>query len=257
MKNSTLLTNLFNSYGHYLAPRSAGIKKLDFDKILATVFSPGPFYHYILDSPTLTFESASESTKQMMGICIVDQPLEVLINLIHPDDFGYMLKCEEYVANFLTTQVTPDKVTHYKISYCLREKVKDGSYRLFMMQNLAVQTTDTGSLLKVLGIHTDISHITNTNNYKLSLTGLNGEPSYLGIDIMNEANVSEFNSNPFTKREIEVIKLLTQGYTAKEMSDMLNISKETIISHKKNAMSKSSSKNSNQLIAYCISRGLI
>lgn len=249
---------MFYNYGSYLANKSTSLRKLHVEEMVATIFSPGPFYYYILDSPTLTFENPSPSVMDIMGISIENEFLKVLMDRVHPDDIDFVLKCEAYVADFLMNKVSPDKIPYYKISYCIREMVKDGTYRLFMMQNITVSCTPEGALLKVLGVHTDLSHIMDTNNYKLSLTGLNGEPSYLGIDILGETETSDpLAENPLTHREIDVVRLVIKGYTAKQIAEILHLSEETIKTHKRNALKKTGSKNSNELIGFCIRGGLV
>jgi len=257
MKIREEIANVYSIYDKYLAKKSEPTLSVDIPRLLSNFFCPGPHYYYVIDSPTLIIESASESALEILGNPLVNESLMVIVDHIHPDDIAFMLKCEEYVADFLQNKIAPEKITHYKISYCLREKTRDGSYKLFLMQNITLKTNPEGSLLKVLGIHSDISHITQTNNYTLSLIGLNGEPSFSGIDVLGTLPSPQSTPNPFTIREIEVIRLLMQGYISKEIAAILNISQETTNSHKKNALKKSNSKNSVQLVAYAIKNGLI
>lgn len=252
------LKQLYSSFDQYLAEKSSPLSDLNIDELVSQVLLPGPFYHYILDSPTLTFDKCSASTQEILGTSLENKSLEVLFERVHPEDIPFVLSCEKYVADFISNKISPDKVTSYKFSYAFRVKGLNGTYRQFLVQNLTVKSTPNGSLLKVLGIHCDISHITNSNNYKLSITGINGEPSYLGINI-NSADASESpaTNNPFTIREMDVIRLLLQGYISKEIAEMLNISKETVDSHKKNALRKTKLKNSVQLATYCLQNSLI
>jgi DNA-binding CsgD family transcriptional regulator/PAS domain-containing protein len=252
------LKNVYQTQEGYLATSSAKIQKLNFDYLLAQFFCPSPFFYYILDSPTLTFDYCSESMSKMLGQQFDGESLNAFIEKMHPDDFEFVLKCEDYVANFLNNEVSHDKIIKYKISYCVRLKGKEGKYRLFLIQNIAIQTAEDGALLKVMGIHSDISHITETNNYKLSLTGLDDEPSFLGIDLDVTQNIEvKASANPFSKRELQIIKLLGEGLTASHIADKLHISEETVKTHKKNALKKSSSQNATSLVAYCIRQGLI
>lgn len=253
-----VLNEIYKSHENYLARQSGPPQKLNFEEILGFFFCAGPFYYYILDSPTLTFESVSRDAEKVLGINIKSKPIQVLLENVHPDDMNFLLKCENFVAEFLTTKVTPDKIVKYKISYCIRERVSDGSYRLFLMQSITLASTPEGALLKVLGVHTDISHITTQNNCKISLIGLDGEPSYVGLDLLDRDSADFWKTESIlSKRELEVIQLLADGFTAKEIAHSLSVSVETIISHKRNAMAKSDCKNSNQLVAFCIRNGLI
>lgn len=252
------LKNVYQTQEGYLAASSNKVQKLNFDYLLAQFFCPGPFFYYILDSPTLTFDYCSQSMSEMLGQEFMGESLNSLVERMHPEDFEFVLKCEDYVANFLLNAVSKDKIIKYKISYCVRLKGKDDRYRLFLIQNIAVQTAEDGALLKVMGIHSDISHITETNNYKLSLTGLDGESSFLGIDLEEARNIEvKVSANPFSKRELQIIKLLGEGLTASHIADKLHISEETVKTHKKNALKKSSSQNATSLVAYCIREGLI
>jgi DNA-binding CsgD family transcriptional regulator len=258
MNRFNILREVFSSQENYLALSSSKAQKLDFDTLIAQFFCPGPFFYYLLDSPSLTFDHCSSTMKNLLGEGEAGDSLNVLINRVHPDDFDYMLKCENYVADFLKNKVSTLKMIKYKISYCVRLETIDGSYSLFLIQNIATQITDDGALLKVMGIHSDINHITDKNNYRLSLTGLDGEPSYLGIDL-NETYHTEISEgyNLFSERELQVIRLIGEGLTASKIAEELYITEETVKSHKKNALKKSNCKNSTALVAFCVREGLI
>lgn len=60
-----------------------------------------------------------------------------------------------------------------------------------------------------------------------------------------------------TEREIEVLRLLAQQYTTKEIAEALFLSTKTIESHKSNLLLKTGAKNSAGLIIYAIQNGLI
>lgn len=60
-----------------------------------------------------------------------------------------------------------------------------------------------------------------------------------------------------TKREREILKLLAEGGTAKEIACDLNLSIKTIESHKFNLMRKLDIHNKTQLIHYALRKGII
>ncbi len=250
------LRELYNRHSGYLAPISQGSSSIKIEEIIASFFCPGPFYYTILDSPSLIFDSCSNRILNILGKDLTGLPVEEMLTFFHPDDMPFVVKCEEKAARFLTGLATPDDVLNYKITYCYRGRLPNGEYALFSIQNNAVAVNSGGSLLKVLGVHTNISHITNINNHKISFIGLNGRESYLGLGV--ETNIR--NSSPikiFTKRELEVIRLLGEGLTALQIAEKLFVSAETIISHKKNAMTRNNCKNSNQLVALAIKEGVV
>jgi hypothetical protein len=175
--------------------------------LLNDFFCPGPFYYYVIDSPTLTFDYVSSSVRNIFGVEPYAFTLPGMLEGFHPDDVHFVARCEDIVADFIRNKIAPEQITNYKISYSVREKIASGEYRLFLLQTVTLRTTPEGSLLKVFGLHTDISHITSRNNYKLSLIGLNGQPSYLAMDVMDMEMVHYKETfNPLTKRELQIIK---------------------------------------------------
>ncbi|RYG99388.1 MAG: LuxR family transcriptional regulator, partial [Alphaproteobacteria bacterium] len=88
---------------------------------------------------------------------------------------------------------------------------------------------------------------------KLSLIGLDGEPSFLNIPL--ESNTEE--SLRFSAKEIEVIKLLGDGFDSDDIAGMMFISPHTVKKHRKNILNKSNSRNVAQLIKMCVMQGLV
>ena len=60
-----------------------------------------------------------------------------------------------------------------------------------------------------------------------------------------------------TRREREVLKLIGEGYTSKEMADILCISAKTVEKHRSNLMNKLDLHNAAALTAYAIEKGLV
>lgn len=262
--NHEVVVDIWKSHSNYLGKRSVELTAFNVVDYMANLFCPGPYYYYILDSPTLTLDHISGSVQTLLGIEPTDFSLDRFIDSIHPDDLDFFMRCEDVVAHFLKNCISPDKMVNYKINYSLRERVANGTYRLFLMQTLTLKTTEDGALLKVFGTHTDINHITSTNNHKLSLIGLNGEPSFLEIDVFDEPIFENFvpfdyeaQSPSFTKRELDVIKLLARGLSTEEISNELNISIQTVFTHRKNILRKSKAKNTSELVAECVRKGYI
>ncbi len=61
----------------------------------------------------------------------------------------------------------------------------------------------------------------------------------------------------FTQREIEIIKLLADGFTNKEIGDKLFISHRTVDTHRTNIMKKVGVNNVAGLISFAIKNGLV
>jgi DNA-binding NarL/FixJ family response regulator len=76
----------------------------------------------------------------------------------------------------------------------------------------------------------------------------------------NQRQIGDYTKNEFyglSDREMEVIKLVVSGFTAIEIADKLNVSKNTIHKHKNNILQKLNLKNSAELVRFAFIEGLI
>lgn len=261
-KAQSLVVKIWESHKNYLGDSSVALGDHQVLSRLAGLMLPGPHFYYIIDSPTLTFDMSSESVQDLLGIPNEEFSLEKLISLIHPDDMEFFLRCEDVVAYFLRNVVPPDKVTRYKITYCLRERNSLGEYNLYLLQTMTLHTTPEGSLLKVLGTHTQIDHIASLNNHRLSLIGLDGEPSWLGLDVFSPDLFDNFNPYPlptpkpmYSRKELAVLRLLAEGLDSQQIASELCISLHTLYTHRKNILAKGAGKSITEIVVDCIRKG--
>ncbi|MCB2196497.1 MAG: response regulator transcription factor [Bacteroidetes bacterium] len=70
-------------------------------------------------------------------------------------------------------------------------------------------------------------------------------------------NQNEIEELQITKRELEVLQLVSTGLSNQEIADKLFISKRTVDGHKNSLIVKSGSKNMVDLLMYSIKKGLI
>jgi DNA-binding NarL/FixJ family response regulator len=89
---------------------------------------------------------------------------------------------------------------------------------------------------------------------------LNGSQLYLGKGVkeLMKGNPTENGDLPMiTKRESEILKLISDGMTNQEIADKLFISTFTVDSHRKNLLLKFNAKNTATLIKIVVSKGII
>ncbi len=113
----------------------------------------------------------------------------------------------------------------------------NGQYIRLLHQVISLNHSDSGYPLHALGVHTDITHIKSEGTPKLSFIGLNGAPSHYDYGAFDENSLSE--KPGFTKREIEVIRYISQGLKSAEIALQLHISEHTVNNHRKNIIKKS------------------
>lgn len=79
------------------------------------------------------------------------------------------------------------------------------------------------------------------------------------VEISSSETIDEYPTMlvVVSKREVEVLQLISQGLTVKEIANALYLSTHTIISHKKNLIDKFDARNSIDLIVRAIKMNVI
>jgi DNA-binding NarL/FixJ family response regulator len=62
---------------------------------------------------------------------------------------------------------------------------------------------------------------------------------------------------PLTPRETDILRLVAQGFIAKEIAEILNLSTHTIYTHRKNILKKLNIHSSSELLLYALNNGLV
>jgi DNA-binding CsgD family transcriptional regulator len=229
------------------------IPQFNFDEIISSLISVGPFYFYIIDFCDMSMSNVSPSITDIHGFDPETVTFDDILNTIHPDDMEFVAKAEATYFEFLHNKIGKEKVLNYKANYSFRSRMKNGEYCMLNHQSIILTIDDDCRVGKSLNIHTNIDHLTKTNSNTISLIGLNNEPSYTNIGVV--LDLKDIAS--FSKRETEIIKLISEGYSNKTIATVLDISENTVKTHRKNINHKAGSKNSVELVLKCLLQGLI
>ena len=95
------------------------------------------------------------------------------------------------------------------------------------------------------------------------LCSARGEKFFCGkiLDILNasEGNKTQHGCEPVTisERELEILQLVAQGLTTKQIAEMVHLSFHTVMTHRKNMMGKLGINNTAGLIIYAVRENLI
>ncbi|TLM79128.1 LuxR C-terminal-related transcriptional regulator [Microbulbifer harenosus] len=253
-----LIHRAWRNVPDFFARQDISLPHKEIDEFIANTFSTGAAYYYVLDflnirKPMLV----SNSVERILGLDPTATTIQSIIERGHPEDLPFAARAEETALRILNNQIGREQVRNYKISYCGRLRTRDGSYRMFNHQALVLATDEANRVAKVLSIHTDISHITNRNNYKLSLLHLFGGESFLNIDVFDENNQVVGAPSLFSGREIQIVRMLAEGKTSVEMAEILGISQHTVKNHRKNILKKAGCKTTGQLVSKVLAEGLV
>ncbi|WP_276089272.1 LuxR C-terminal-related transcriptional regulator [Pedobacter sp. JY14-1] len=240
----------------FLATTEVALPPMEISGLLATFFCPGPFYYYIVDFYDRSISLMSEQAHALMGLDPKATTFDDIISRVHREDMDFVVRAEAALHD-LVKDIGWEKVKNYKMGYSFRMRDATGSYKLFHHQALALTTDSNGGAGKVLNVHTMIDHIAATNSNKATLTGVGAETGFYILDIGPAANIADEPSLPFTKRERQIICLISAGLTSETIAEQLFISVYTVKQHRKNILKKAGVNTSAELVSLCLKKGLI
>lgn len=138
---------------------------------------------------------------------------------------------------------------HILIIATSEEQEKSGSF----MRQILTSTQNIHFI--TLQLHPDLVYSNQTINLFDTPTLI----CYKVNEILNSflSDQSKDTDTELTKREIEVLQLLTKGYSNKEIADQLFVSTHTVISHRKNISEKTGIKSASGLTMYAILKKII
>ena len=130
---------------------------------------------------------------------------------------------------------------------------KNGESRRIMTAIKPLRWNETGGLVIAGGFFTDITHW-KTDGQPLVTINCQG-------DILEkfEADTSMFKEgvSEFTQRELEILQMVSKGYSMEEVVKETGLSKATIYTHRRNILSKSELPSIHQLVRHLQTLGVV
>lgn len=252
-------TKIWKAFSKEVVPMQPEYNNIEVKDLIGNLFCPGPWYSYRFEINEGIFGYMHPNAKEFYGKNERDIVIEDLIERIHPEDHTFFLNCESIVADFLTTKIDPIDIFKYKFVYSYRFRTPNGQYRHLLHQCIAFARGEKGNMISSLGVHSFIDHLSPKSNYKLSIIG-DGCPSYFGINVLHTDHTDSKlipMDNPFSRREVDVIRLISSGLSSKEIATSLFISVATARTHRQNIMEKANCRNTAELVAKCFQMGIL
>lgn len=193
-------------------------------------------YIFIFDCLLNTILYVNSSYETITEFSVNDFDINFMIANIHPEDLEYFLKCEEKNLKF-TNELLFAEHFKYTLSYSYRIKTKDDSYIRIKQECQALEVNNSGHLTKTLVTHTHIK-----DEYYATKDDRRIFDKSIG------AYVDETNTYNLSKRELEVLNLIKQGKNSQQVAEELFLSKNTILTHRKNILNKTKSSSFIELI---------
>jgi DNA-binding CsgD family transcriptional regulator len=180
---------------------------------------------------------------------LMTQGPRALFEIMHPHDIPSVLETLQRGNEFILGLPAPEK-KGYKIVYDFRLRSVKGGYVRFIQQLLPLELDAKGNVWLMLMLN-DIAPD----------RGEGAKPQRKVMNIRTGKEhvftQEESGSGMLTKREIEILGMLSKGMASKQVADELFLSVNTVNNHRRNILEKTNTENTAEAVRYAISLGLV
>ena len=195
----------------------------------------------------------SSSLQRLLGYApetFLTGGIEFPRRLLHPADAGNLGKLQDRVVAFLRT-VPPLQRVGYQCNYDYRLRKSDGTYVRLLEQSTVLHTDARGEITYLAAVCTDITHWKKNEVLTASVISPNGDTCL----VCTSADGAFTRQNALSKREKEILGLVGENYTSREIAERLFISLHTVNTHRRNLVRKTSAKTGSGLVRYALING--
>lgn len=223
-------------------------------------FAVGRYFWFILDFVSIKHFFAGGDVETLTPF--KKDEFETMSNLklheaTHSNDLRQVLAFSKIWME-LNCQYVENFERNLNMSMFFRMMDKNKKYYWIMVQYADVIADRSGKPAFGLALVTDISHIKKEGVPMMNIVNTKTQTcQQFYCTESGELNQEEFTVPQFTKREKEVLTLLTRGYGSKQIADQHCVSVKTVDNHRQNMLHKTGSKSSSELVSLGIRLGIV
>jgi len=221
-----------------------------------SLFAGGKMFYGVMDYVTAEFNFVSSNAASILAVPADQVTASVWLQRWHPEDFELIQMSQRCQARFMADFVDSTEIMNYKMCQKYRLRQEDGSYRQFLNQITPLSISDRDELQRALLVQTDITHLGQSINHRLSFIHMYGGPSFYSDDF--ECFVEEGTEElTLSERERNILRLIAMGKRSQEIADELYISRHTVDTHRRNILTKTECGNMSEVVCSSIRNGWI
>jgi DNA-binding CsgD family transcriptional regulator/PAS domain-containing protein len=234
--NATYAKEPINPYGKLLN---------DSHPIMEALFEKALSYFFMIDFSKMQYVYISKSISNVLGYsneAFMNGGLDFAIEIIHPEDKSRLEEIHDKLFQYLYSVPLKER-KDLKFAFNLRVKRDDGKYIHLLQETVFLDISTDGHPLCDFSTCTDISSHKKDNNLKLNIF----KRKHNSFDQVFEFEVGE-QPDLLTNRQIEILNLLSHGFTTNQIAQKLFLSIETVKIHRKNILARTGAKNSTEAV---------
>jgi len=216
----------------------------------------GPAFYFLYDYHAQYHEYVSEEIEQVLGYS-PDTLKEGGVkfaqqNMAYQDGDAFTRMVLRAVQH-LQYEIPLGERAKYSVSFDYRFKNAEGKILHLLQQSMELAYDREGNLVFSLEKVTDISHRPSESGPMLSIYGPNPKYSLVYYPAREQSNGHKL----FTRAEMRVLQLLDQAHSSQEIARMLNLSCNTIATHRKNMLKKAGVSDTPKLLRFARRKGIL
>jgi len=212
----------------------------------------GHFQHhvrYMLHLPNASYLYLSDNIEVISGVTLdtfITEGLQVFGRLIPERDLKIVNEIHRVAVNTLFSLAEPSRTSTYAV-FQYRITRPDGEVRWVEQTSFPIVFGPDGGLAVEWGLCADITEAKTDDDicWRVGYTDVNGKIQTQG-GRYNE-QILAFQEM-LTEREKEILIFLAQGCSSRDIAEILAISEQTVMSHRKNMLAKTHSANTAALV---------
>ncbi len=192
----------------------------------------------ITNAQTQSYEFISKNFKAVTGIApetVMQKGVKDFLARMHPDDVEVWLELMMELMEFVVSNIALKNRKRIDVQYNFRFKTSDGSYINLLENQVILQIDEEGKPQVGMGHYTVFGN-EEFNPIIGTVRVLNHQDKYETVFTKNFSKSKILSK--LTTREQEIIELLLQKKTSKEVAEQLFVSSHTIDTHRRNIIKK-------------------
>lgn len=222
-------------------------------KELSTYFPKTQSYFMMQDTVNQTVGFVCDNYNLILGYDkeeLLNKGLPFHFTKYHPDDVENWLKILNDLMVFTMTNIPVTERDKCLYTWTFRIKTKKGNYLNIQESLTPIFFDSSGKPLVGFSHSTVIDSVTKQPQIGVCKK-LNSNSEYETLYYKNYSKGILLDK--LTNRELDIVRLLSQGLSTREISSRLNISENTTKTHRKNILSKLEFESTGEIINYCSS----
>jgi DNA-binding CsgD family transcriptional regulator len=203
------------------------------------------------------YEFISDNVKDILGFTSDDfykgnAPFGM--SLVHPDHAKIFM---EFIFPKMFSAIEENKsaedLKNLRMTYNFKMRRKDNSY-IWVQQIMSILESDIeGRPVLTMYVMQDVSAFKKDDQLDFVVSTLGDDGFYKQSMIINYPSKISLE---LSGREIQIISLISQGKSSKDIANELNISCYTVQTHRRNMLRKTKSKNTAELLKLAMVKGI-